>query len=302
MISKKKSQQNNHLNTFRLFYRSVFTILLFFSTSSSHAYIPPYWMIMSRVAENHGRGIVRVDQDVIFKHGEEPLIVNEVWTVEGENTMHVQITGKRQLQNKINMTIIYNNNKKTFIDENGVKKSEKIPNDWFEPFFHFRYSKNIKPLFVAQDIAPAESLKSAAHKYSQKNPLPPNESYLRLARTNGLVAYAVTKDPLATTLVPGVWIEQDHFNILKLRLKSGLVIQANDYVPYSERLSLPKTRIVEWNNNKVEIVINSVKTLPGGSKTKEFFEAKSLDFGKDPSLAKIFPQDPQLQEFYKQTR
>jgi len=284
--------------------KSFFCFVLFlFMPVVASAYIPPYWMILSRTAENHGRGPYQIEQSVVFNHGQEPLIVNEKWWVMGENSMRLEVTGRKQLKDRIRLTYIYQNGRRYFIDENGVKKSERASDNFFEPFFHFRFSKNIKPILVAQNIAPAASLKSEAHKYSQKRPLPEPESYIRLARTGGAVTYAIgIPSPPEGDALPGLWIEQDQFNIRKIRLLSKLEISANQYKVFSQNLNLPQERVVAWNGQAIRINLNEASAVSAGPKIKALFENTSLNFGENPKLSRLLPEDAVIQDFYSQLR
>ncbi len=123
--------------------KKLFLVLTFlFVGLEVHAYIPPYWMIMSRTADNHGKGLYVIDQDVVFSHGEkaaeEASVINERWIIQNEQSMRLEVTGRRQLKDQIRLTYIYQNGRRYFVDENGVKKSEKTSDDFFEPYFHFR--------------------------------------------------------------------------------------------------------------------------------------------------------------------
>lgn len=284
----------------------IYVILLsaFIFPLSSQAYIPPYWMIMSRTSDNHGKGIYLVDQDVIFNHGAEIMVVNERWTVQNEGSFRLEVTGLRELQNKIRLTYVYQNNRRYFIDENGVRKAEKIPNDFFEPYFHFRVSKNIKPVLVAQKIAPAISLKSDPHRYSAQKPHQEPEPYVRLARVGGGISYAIgTPTPLSSAvLYPGIWVEQDQFVIRKLRLNSQLEIAANDYKDFSGGLLLPKERILRWQNRSAKINLKSAIGVSANPKIKTSLEATSLNFGDNPNLSLILPSDETIRYFYTNLR
>src|SRR5688572_9149115 len=100
--------------------------VILFSAVVSHAYIPPYWMIISRTSDNHGKGPYFIDQEVAFQVGDKTLIANERWTILNEHSMRVEVTGRRQLQDRLRMTYIYKDGRRYFVDENGVRKSEKI--------------------------------------------------------------------------------------------------------------------------------------------------------------------------------
>lgn len=281
----------------------LFSVLIF-TTTAAWAYIPPYWMIMSRTADNHGKGPYRVDQDVVFNHGDEPLIVNEKWILQGENSLRLEVTGRRQLRDRIRLTYVYQNGRRYFVDENGVKRVSRISDDFFEPFFHFRYSKNIKSHMVAQNIAPAVSLRSEPHKYSQKKPLPESEPYVRLSRVGGVVTYGIgTPTPVSgNDAYPGVWIEQDQFLIRKIRLPSQLEVSADQYKNFSKGLWLPRERMISWPGQSAKIVLNGAVSLPLTAKIKESLESNSLNFGKDPNLSRVLPDDAVIKDFYSRLR
>lgn len=286
--------------------RFVYMASLILSCSSAFAYIPPYWMILSRTADNHGKNIYLIEQNVIFSHKEEPLVVNERWSIAGENSMRLEVTGRQQLQDRIQMTYIYHNGKRYYLDEAGRIKSDKISADFFENYFHFRLSKNIKPLLVDQNVAPAISLKSEPHKYSAKNPLPPTEPYVRLARAGGVINYAIgVPTPLASTdSLPGIWIEQDQFVIRKLRLNSMVEVNAQKYKNFSGGLWLPQVRQVSWGEQSVQILLNKAASLASTASVKSSLEPNSLSATSPAAYNKhvVLPDDQSIREFYTRMR
>lgn len=284
------------------FFFSLFFILFF--TSAAQAYIPPYWMIMSRTADNHGLGLFQVDQDVIFNHGDEPFVVNERWIIQSENAMRVEVTGKKQLQDRLRLTYVYQNGRRYYVDENGVRRSEPVTDNFLEAYFHFRYSKFIKPILVRQDIAPAVSLKSEPHHYSQKRPRPEPEPYVRLSRTGGVVNYAIgtPTPPSASDPYPGLWIEQDQFYIRKIRLRSLVEVSANNYASYGKGLWFPKERQITWSGQSAKVTLNRAVSIAPTTTVKAALESSSLNFGKDPKLSRVLPDDKVIQTFYTQFR
>jgi hypothetical protein len=280
--------------------------IIFFAaltTSTSWAYIPPYWMIMSRVAENHGKGMYVVDQDLIFPATEgEPLIVNEKWYVMSEGKFRVEVTGRRQLKDKINLIYVYDESRRHFIDEAGVRKSIRTPNDFFEPLFHFRFSKSIRPYLVAQKIAPAESLRSEPHKYSQKNPQPEPENFIRLGRIDGIVTYIVGLPtlPNSSNKSPGIWIDQDQFNIRQVRYPSQVQVTARRYNTYSQGFKFPRERDITFNNVTIRAVTNSVNSIAASGENKLRVEPQSL--AKATDFKALLPDDPTIRNFYSSVR
>ena len=278
-------------------------VFLFISQTAA-AYIPPYWMIMSKTSDNHGTGLYLIEQDVIFETAAEPLILTERWIIANETSMRLEVIGRRQLKEVPRLTFIYQNNRRYYVDENGVKKFTKISDDFFEPYFHYRLSKNIKPLLVAMNIAPSISLKSDSHKYSTKNPQPPSEPYVRLSRTGGVITYAIgTPTPASSTEgYPGLWIEQDQFVIRRLRLPTQLEIVANDYKTFANGLKLPQERLINWKTYSAKINLSSVKSISATKAVKESLDHSSLKFGENPNLSLRLTNDEVIKNFYSYLR
>lgn len=276
---------------------------LSFSTSAL-AYTPPYWMIMSRVAENHGKGHYKIEQNVQFDHAGESFYVLERWYIEDEDSFRLEAFGQGQLKDKLRLTFVYKDGRKYFVDSNGVRKSEKIPADFFESYFHFRRSKVIKPRLVAHKIAPPESLKSENHRYSEKNPNRPEESYLRLGRSGGVVTYTIGKPtPVgASEQSPGLWIEQDQFNVRKIRFESGTEVIANAYQKHSRDAWFPGELQVSWNKHSAKINVTRADAIGSTKSVKDLLSPSSLNFGENPKLALVLPDDAIVAEFYRQLR
>lgn len=281
-------------------------LLITFFSLTAQAYIPPYWMILSRTSDNHGKGTYVIDQTVVFNHSAEPLVVNERWTIAGENSMRVEVTGRKELKDLVKMVYVYQNGRRHYVNESGSLRAEKVPNEFFEPFFHYRLSKNIKPVLVAQGMAPTASLKSEPHKYSEKTPQPEPEPYVRLARVGGTVAYAIgTPTPVESAKnYPGIWIEQDQFFIRKIRWPTEFEVVANDYKNFAGGLWLPQSRSLTWAENResVHINVNSVGVVSGKTVTQSLDPAslKSADALSD--LSRRLPEDAVIKEFYNRMR
>jgi hypothetical protein len=281
----------------------IFIVLLFYSTLSL-AYIPPYWMIMSRVAENHGKGPYQIEQRVVFSHGQEPVAVQEKWLIQDEDELRVEVEGLGPLKDKIRLTYVYSGGRRYFVDADGVRKSEKVPDEFSEPYFHFRRSKVIKPRLVSTKVLPSETLKSQEDRHSEKDPFPAEESYVRLARSGGVVNYFIgtPTPPDAKAKLPGLWIEQDQFNIRKIRFPIGSEVVAEGYRRYSQGAWLPVERRISWNNQSAQVTLRTVQSAAAGKTTKELLSPASLNFGQDPKLALTLPEDEVIREFYLRMR
>lgn len=286
-----------------------FRLIIFFAASFcaplASAYIPDYQMIMSRTAENHGRGIYVIEQDVVFRGDPDPLIVHETWWISGENAMRLNFEGRGALKGLVQGAFVYESNSKFWKEAAGSTKSARLSEDWFEPFFHFRFSKNIKPRMVALKMAPTESLKERVPQVTNKETLEfkyPQQKFVRLSRTGGTINYAIgTPTPVDDAAgSPGLWIEQDQFVVRKIRMPSQTVVTAEGYSRQVESLWLPKTRTVSWGTNSVQVHTAQVKHLEksGGDNLK----LSSIDVQKNPALVVRLPEQDMIREFYSRFR
>lgn len=279
------------------------TLCLLFGVTA-FAYIPPYWMILSRMSENNGRGPYALEQDVVFQGEPNPIIANEKWTIFPDGNMRLEVTGKRGLQNQIQLNFVYENNQRHYIDSQGKVQSSRLPNDFFEHLFHFRYSREIMPYFVAQKMAPAESLQSETHEFEKEKPLPDPENFIRLARVGGVVTYAIgTPTPArARGKEPGLWIEQDQFVIRKFRLTSGVEVRANSYKSFRNNARQPERREVLWGDHQAQILLLDMTPLANPTANRNRVTASGLRSQADSLPQALLPADEKIREFYTRFR
>ena len=86
--------------------------------------------------------------------------------------------------------------------------------------------------------------------------MPPNEPFVRLARSGGTINYAfgsIATGEAAHTHPRGLWIEQDQFVLRKIRFHSGAELSAERYSNYSRGLDYPRKRTLQWENQTVNI-------------------------------------------------
>ncbi|MEO0334965.1 MAG: hypothetical protein AAF202_01130, partial [Pseudomonadota bacterium] len=268
------------------------------------AYIPSYKMMMSRLAENHGRGIYQVYQDVVCPADPQPYIVREIWTVETEDSMRVTLFGKGELKDKVSGSIVYSKGQRYFRNQEGSIRTSKAGKDFVEQFFHFRFSKNIKPQLVALGIAPATSLdprRPSRGKDGQT--VYPEENFIRLARVGGHIAWAIGKpaSPDGSDRPPGFWIEQDRFNVLQVRMPSTATVKANDYDSFDKNMNFPRNRQYTFGESTCEVQVDKVTRRATTKTFKEILSTASL---KDAEKSKplIMPEISLVREFYSRFR
>jgi hypothetical protein len=271
---------------------------------SAFAYLPSYKLMMSRLAENHGRGIYQVYQDVVCPAEPQPYIIREIWTVESEDSMRVTLFGKGELKDKISGSIVYTKGQRYFRNQEGSVRTSKAGKDFVEHFFHFRFSKNIKPQLVAMGIAPAESLEPRKTKRNENRELIYEpQDYIRLARVGGHVAWAIGKPASSdgTEKPPGFWIEQDRFNLLQVRMPSSAIVKAGEYDSYEKKMFFPKNRQYVFGDSVCEVHVDKVARR---GRTKTFKEVLSTISLRNPEKSKplLLPEISLIREFYTRFR
>ncbi|RME17884.1 MAG: hypothetical protein D6797_01500 [Bdellovibrio sp.] len=276
--------------------------LTFFLSLSAYAYIPQTWMILSRTAENHGKGIYKILQTVTFFVKDSPLQVQETWIIESENKMRMEARGVGPLKDKVHLYYVYEGPYRYFLNQKQQRKVVKTPLSQTERYFHFRFSKNIKPLLVALNILPPEALKAPPRFWTLNAVKYPTEPFKRLSRTGGVVNYAfgTPTPPDSDHLLPGLWIEQDHFVIRKLRFPSQWTLTADQYKRYARGLWLPQKRTLQ-KEQVITFSINHVKPLYASSKVKELLNPKDLLKNKE-SYKVLLPSEEVILNFYRNFR
>ena len=263
---------------------------------SAFAYIPEYKTILSRTADNHGRGVYQIEQDVVFRSGVDTYMAKETWWIKDENNMRLQVEGRGPLKGLLQMQVIYEGNQKHVVDANGNVKSSRLAEDWSEPVFSFRNSKNIRNKLVAQKVLPTDSLRDANRISGKPETFAP-PSYLRLARSGGTVNYALGTPTPANeqSLKPGLWIEQDQFVVRKIRYPSQLTVTADQYQRFDGGLLFPKSRSYTWGTQSAQAQVIDVRTFKAGS---DLFMPSKLN----TTFAMKIPDQEPIREFYLRYR
>jgi hypothetical protein len=245
--------------------RSLLLILSTLFSVTALAYAPPYTLILSRVAENHGHGAFVIDQDVTF-HSDTDLTIHETWTIFDENHMKLVFQGVGPLKDSVKGTFVYDGSNRVSNDAGAGAKSHHVGEDWAESLFAFRFSKAMRNHLVAMKIAPPESVKEPAPLKSDGPPDYAPEWFVKLVRDNGKVSWAITKaagdDP------PELCIEQDQFVVSRIRFPSKSVIDADDYGKFDNGLYFPRKRTYKFGGKTVVVNVHSVKAL-GNIKMKD---------------------------------
>lgn len=266
---------------------SFFSLLL----TTAFAFIPRGLLILDRVAENSGKGVYQIEQEVQFENGQGSLSLKETWLIESENSMRLTVTGMKELQDKVFFQVIYSGGNKSSSQGN-----QRVTTDFIERYFHFRSGEGLAQAMIQLKIVPSSIFAKRAVRNLKDTDYKP-EPFVRLSRTGGVINYGFGPlSPESGDPAPGLWVEQDQFVITKLRLPTLAEVTANRYTGYSRGLQFPKSRTVTWGKNSVQLQTLSVvgktkdamKTLPKGTETRVGLTGQ--------------PAEAIIQEFYSRFR
>lgn len=259
------------------------------------AYIPEYSMIAIRAAEQHGKGSYQIEQDVIIRREAEAFTVRETWIVNGENSMRVAIEGRGPLKGLVSGSLIYEGNSKIFYD--GSLRSQKLTDEWLEPFFHFRNSKYFRSRLVNLRVAPQESLKDRSPLPSEGEIKYEAPSFIRLSRAGGGLAWAIGTNPVAGDS-PTLWLEQDQFVLRKYKGPNS-VLRADDYAKHDDVFWFPRSRTYQFGGFTVQV--QTVKVTPVTIKTSSDPRFKGATLAANKDILKL-PDVDGLRDFYQRFR
>ncbi len=273
---------------------------------SSFAYIPKYKTIASRLTDNRGGGVYLIDQTVtLFGALGEPIAVQEQWLVDGGTRMRMRARTRGDSTVALDITYIYDSSKKSYVTGEGKRTQVGLSSDWsLEPIFYFRNSTSLNQQLVRLKILTSAELAEDRVLGKKDNFAHKSDSFVRLSRADGTVSYAVGPDPGSTTdfNLPGLWIEQDSFLLKKLRLISGVTLNARKYLRHEGNLWLPQEREILWGENRAMIEVTGVKSVGGSAATNQRFSATSLNLNEEPHLASKLPEVAVIKDFYSRFR
>ncbi len=275
-------------------------VFLGFAPQICLAYIMPTRTILSKTSEKAGSGAYSIDQEVQFANGDETISLRETWIIEDERNMRLTVTGTKELQGQFSLQFLYKNGQKISL-QGGSAKAEKVPEDFLERFLNFRKVDSFASVLTYFKIIPPNALKkkvyakAADFKYEA-------EPWVRYSRTGGVVNYAFGNPtpPNEERGYPGIWIEQDHFVIRKLRLPSQVEMVADNYGEFSRDLFYPRSRTVRWGNNAVNIRLLTVSGKPAN--VAKLMQPSSLDVPNNWNGISSMPVRDVITEFYSRFR
>lgn len=279
-------------------------VLLF--VGETQAYIPNSQTIAGRVARNHGKGLYTIEQDVIFRSSSEPIILREKWVIINSDTMRLTVTSPKSSQERFRFEAVYRDGKRTATDLVGGLKTTKRSTEFLESFHHTRSASGFLESLILARILPTSFSRERPRVTALPNPPAtlkyPPEPLVRLGRSNGVVTW-IFGDPTpaeAKTAHSAAWVEQDAFDIRRIRFPSEAEMTASKHSLFSGTLRFPRERTVNWESNNVLIRVVSVKPLTDGPQTQALLAPTALT-AVDGKNAKL-PDLTAVKEFYSRFR
>lgn len=257
-------------------------ILLIYNGSLSQAYIPSSKMILDKVVENALKTPLYVEQEVHLVSSQSSVFLKEQWLFENENSFRVIVRGEKDLQDLIHFQINVSENQRSS-SLSGSMKSSKLPHPLFEKVFFIKNAENLKRFLVQQEIIGNEIFNSQNFKK-----IPGNngfqhqaEPFLRLGRVGGIVSYIFGSTPRDEKLTPGFWVEQDLFNILKLRNSQGEEFRTEKVVSFSRGARWSKEMQFSWGTPQSTAQIQTTTVKVADTNHRQLFQKRVDRRGQD---------------------
>lgn len=269
-------------------------------TVAAQAYIPHSQTIVGRLVRNSGKGTYVIDQEVQFRTAGEPLSLRERWVVENGETMRLSVSGPQAAKNAepIRYEANYAAGRRTapdLITPGAIQqnKTTALSSEFIEGLFHSRSAGGFFTALNRSRILAPGTLRDRPRFSKAEQAKYPPEPYVRLGRTAGVVTWILgdATPAQASRLNPAAWIEQDAFQLRRLRFPSEAEVSADRFTSYPNSLRLPRERTVTWGNNSVLIRVLSVKQVSQAP-------ARETSAGKGTHL----PDIAQVKEFYSRFR
>lgn len=256
--------------------------LILIHAQPASAYIPELPFILKKSSLTTGKKIIQIEQEVIFKSGEDEARVDEVWLVEGDRNLKMTAIGKNLYKENIRLNYLYNGKNRThFLGKNKVVQLNS-------PDFYEKY------LFIRS--------RDSFLNYLRDLNIPAN---VRLSRANGVITFLIGQ-PSEQNLNPHIWIGQDDFVIRKIRMPSAAEISLDQVTSYPNDTYIAKSQTISWPSldggptTTVQIRIKKVNVNAPGS--IQSFYPNTIDFPSEINFANKTELTSVIEEFYSRFR
>lgn len=245
--------------------------------SLSYGYILPLDVVLNKSVLNSGNQIFTVEQDVIFTFDAEDFIIHETWLIEGDKNLKLTAVGAGPLKDLFRLVTIYNSKSKTTLF--GKTKQTVLTNsDFFERYISIRSVDSFRNYLSLLSVEPS----------------------IRLSRAGGTTAFAIGEPSTTSLGKPQFWIDQNSFQIRKIRFLSESETSFEDYAIFGKTIYYPKTKKISWGQQNVTIKVRQV-SLKTAANLASFYPQK-LDQPSEITLSSKGNIGVVIQDFYKRFR
>lgn len=242
----------------------------------TEAYILPLEIILQKSAQLAGHSIIGVEQEVQFKDGLKTYSIKESWLVEGDRNLKLTATGMGDLKEAIKVSSIYNTkNRTSLLAQNKI--ASPYGSDFFEKYLAIKSKDSFENYLKELNVAPQ----------------------VRLSRAGGLICFAVGTESTTDNLNSQVWIDQNSFRLVKMRLPSNAEIEFLDYI-VKDGIHYPLKKIINWDGKTVTIIVKKLTTKANA--TIKNFYPETLDTSSQISLGKYGVAGAVFEDFYTRFR
>ena len=252
----------------------------FFSLSLAsgyaYAYTLPLEAVLTKTVALSGNQIFSVDQDVMFKIGSDDFLIKETWLIEGDKNLKLTAVGHGRLKELFRLVTVYNSKTKTTVFGKS-KQTQLASYDFFERYLSIRSMDSFKTYLSWLSVS----------------------SLIRLSRAGGASAFAVGETSPPDIGNPHIWIDQDSFQLRKMRFLSQAEVSLEDYEQHGN-ISYPKIKKIAWGEQKATIRVTKINLKTGA--TLSSFYPQKLDQPSEISLTSLGNSGLIIQDFYQRFR
>ncbi len=210
------------------------------------------------------------------KDGNKVYTIKENWLIEGDRNLKLSARGVGELKDAININYLYNSkNRISYVAQNKISKAYSP--DFFEKYLAIKSKDSYESYLKELNISPT----------------------VRLSRAGGLICYGIGTESAPGSTNPQMWIDQNAFRLIKLRLPSNAEAEFTDY---TEKVGVhyPRQKVISWDGKTIKIVITKISTKSGAS-IKDFYH-ETLAPSTTPSFSNLGVVGATFEEFYSRFR
>jgi hypothetical protein len=256
--------------------------LVLIQSITANAYIPELGFILKKSSQTNGKKIMRIEQELTFKVGDDEAKIDETWLVEGDKNLKVSAVGKNLYKENIKLNYLYNGKTRTFMSGKN-KNVSQVTSDFYQRYLFIRSKDSflgyLKDLNISNDV--------------------------RLSRADGVISFAIGL-PSDKVLNPQFWISQDDFILRKIRTSTSAEISLSQIANLSNDVSVAKVQNISWLslttnlNVSVQIKIKKVDLAAVGNISN--FYPQNIESPSEITFANKTLLTQVIEDFYSRFR